>query len=117
MNKIIYKTIGNNYIIRQKYKSEDNPSIMTINDLVSDDAQDKIRHEQLEKYNKIMSMDISYEQKLVKIASLGTVKHYTEKENLAIVQELNEGMYEFILADRKIKVESEIGLPYIYINQ
>lgn len=63
-----------------------------------------------------MKADKNYESELCKIASQGKLINYGEEQSLKIVEELNSGMYEFELAQRKRNLEAEIELKNIILD-
>jgi hypothetical protein len=57
-----------------------------------------------------------YKLMLEKLASEGKKVFFTDEQNLRIVEELNEGMEEFLYEQRIREKESEIELAGIILN-
>ena len=59
----------------------------------------------------------AYEAELDRlVVQCGPVRAFTDEENLQLNRELNDGMEEFLLAQRKRDVESALELKTIIIN-
>ena len=57
-----------------------------------------------------------YDRELLELASQCTVKVYTAEENLRIIQNLNDGMEDFLYEQRSREKESEIELAGVILN-
>jgi hypothetical protein len=69
-------------------------------------------------YNPSKRMD-AYEaelNRLVKKIDFGSLRAFTDEENLYMAQQMSEGMEEFLLAQRKREVESALELKTIILN-
>ncbi len=58
----------------------------------------------------------TYEEILLNLASRGTVRIYTEEENIQIIKELNNGMESFLYDQRTRDKASEIELASVILN-
>lgn len=57
-----------------------------------------------------------YERQLLEFASKCTVKVYSPEENLRIIQNLNDGLEDFLYEQRSREKESEIELAGVILN-
>ena len=91
---------------------------MTIDEITRNSSNKPLtKEEQSVAYNNIISQNISYEQKLNALANLGTIKIYTDKDNLAIRKELNKGMYNFCLDQNSRDAGAAIESKTTIINR
>ena len=67
--------------------------------------------------NNYPSKNVSnYKEELNRLASEGTIKIYTDEENLKIIQELNSGLEDFLLQQRTAQIASELELKTIWVD-
>jgi hypothetical protein len=59
---------------------------------------------------------IRYDQMLERVAAQSTRVSFTAAENLSIIEELNEGMEEFLLAQKKSERDCARELTGITLN-
>jgi len=57
-----------------------------------------------------------YMDELIRQIDVGSLRAFTDEENLYMAQQMSEGMNEFLLAQRKREAESALELKTIILN-